>query len=562
MRYVDLWFRGAIGTELRLQFFRRPGSRNTIWGARSSVHIHTTEWTRYHLPIEDFFARNAKQSPVDLTQPTSFRLVVVPPAAGVLDTPEQQRRQFQIDNLRLSRHSAYMSEAISGKPIGIQVHADKPTGVMTRPWEGIINYPKEHRALLRNTLGMRFSRLGPLSINDWQKNSRLIKGVGDYDLKPFERTARALERYQGYSYQWIPTIPQALWRERNPSKRRSTRPDARPVGAISPPADYAAWERVLTDLVRYQSRLTDRVLGYSIGNEPDSGYFWAGTAAEYNEFYARSAIAIKKANPDAKVIGPSYAKFSVSRMKAFLDACAARDAPLDYLSWHHYMHGQRGDELLSEARTARALLQRYPQYRNAKLLNNEWGYALAPVFEERNRGLIGASGVASALWAMVEGGYEMGLFFKTAAQNHPVYWGSGLFDFDNRSARPMLYTFSLFGQLGPTRLEAHTDAAGSGVNTLASTTPSGEITVLFWWYRTGNGREQGTRPVTLRVHNAKKDSYTIQRQSIDHERGTLVKGRGYHPLPAIPYPQQQGPDLTLSLELPLYGVTLVRFTPN
>ena len=66
--------------------------------------------------------------------------------------------------------------------------------------------------------------------------------------------------------------------------------------------------------------------------------FWSGTREQYFELYEKTARALKGFDPRLKVGGPGLAEGArVSPWReGFVEYCAERKVPLDFLSWHHY----------------------------------------------------------------------------------------------------------------------------------------------------------------------------------------------------------------------------------
>lgn len=139
----------------------------------------------------------------------------------------------------------------------------------------------------------------------------------------------------------------------------------------SPPKDMGRWVELVTTTVRHwidRYGLEEvRQWRFEVWNEPNLvPHFWTGTRTEYFELYEATARAIKKLDPRLKVGGPSTSVFvpddryagetedeaaEVATAEApdpdaldwkpvwiheFIDWCATRDVPLDFLSTHLY----------------------------------------------------------------------------------------------------------------------------------------------------------------------------------------------------------------------------------
>jgi len=87
-------------------------------------------------------------------------------------------------------------------------------------------------------------------------------------------------------------------------------------------------------------RYKGRIGSYEIGNEPNLPMFWSGTPAEYADWVARAAAAIKAADPGARVL----ANIGVMRRPQDMFVLAtwgvplARTPNLDGFAVHFYPH--------------------------------------------------------------------------------------------------------------------------------------------------------------------------------------------------------------------------------
>ncbi len=139
----------------------------------------------------------------------------------------------------------------------------------------------------------------------------------------------------------------------------------------SPPNDMGAWVALVTATIEHWIERYGidevRTWPFEVWNEPNLvPHFWTGTRTEYFELYAETAKAIKAIDPELRVGGPSSSVFvpdarydgeyhdrSVESATAeapdpenlpwkpvwiheFIDYCAERDLPIDFLSTHLY----------------------------------------------------------------------------------------------------------------------------------------------------------------------------------------------------------------------------------
>jgi len=89
---------------------------------------------------------------------------------------------------------------------------------------------------------------------------------------------------------------------------------------------------------------------FDIWNEPDLDYFWSGSYDQLLELYYHCAMAVWSINPDAKLVGPSIARYDenssdVDNIVQFLaDLDAAYGLRLDAISWHENESGIIGSD--------------------------------------------------------------------------------------------------------------------------------------------------------------------------------------------------------------------------
>jgi xylan 1,4-beta-xylosidase len=106
-----------------------------------------------------------------------------------------------------------------------------------------------------------------------------------------------------------------------------------------PPKDYAKWGGLVAALAqhcleRYGAEEVSHWL-WELWNEPDI-FYWRGTVEEFIDLYEVTANAVRSVLPDARVGGPTVTggDNGVPFMRQFLAACAERDLPLDFVSFH------------------------------------------------------------------------------------------------------------------------------------------------------------------------------------------------------------------------------------
>jgi xylan 1,4-beta-xylosidase len=109
-------------------------------------------------------------------------------------------------------------------------------------------------------------------------------------------------------------------------------------GNVTPPKSYDKWKDLITALVKhFQERYGKAEVEkwyFEVWNEPDLGGFWAGTMDEYFKLYETTVNAIKSVSNTFKVGGPATARSGW--IKPFLQFCAEKNVPLDFVSTHSY----------------------------------------------------------------------------------------------------------------------------------------------------------------------------------------------------------------------------------
>lgn len=190
----------------------------------------------------------------------------------------------------------------------------------------------------------------------------------------------------------------------------------------SPPTDYKLWEEVCYQTVYHFN--VERKLGiryWEVWNEPNATGFWEAPFSEYLKLYDYAVRGAKRADPTVKVGGPTitvsgpavlqrppddkfppemlsgnrrmleewapatipshtnyHGESPFALIAGFIQHCGEKHVPLDFLTWHNYNDAPGMDPYdLStfgrNIRLFRAWLDNYPQFREVKLVIDEWG---------------------------------------------------------------------------------------------------------------------------------------------------------------------------------------------
>ena len=129
-------------------------------------------------------------------------------------------------------------------------------------------------------------------------------------------------------------------------RRLMTREEGRPKEGgffykpyIVPPEEDQAWADYMQAFIRFLIHRYGaeeiRSWCFEVWNEPDlPGAFWNGTRDEYFHFYEVTARAIKAVDPKIPVGGPATS--NSKWVQSFVNFCAERQLPVDFISTHQY----------------------------------------------------------------------------------------------------------------------------------------------------------------------------------------------------------------------------------
>ncbi len=239
-------------------------------------------------------------------------------------------------------------------------------------------------------------------------------------------------------------------------------------GNVTAPKDIGKWSLLIEKLVghfveRYGVEEV-RQWFFEVWNEPDQAWFGDGSRAEYFEFYAATARAVKAVDARIRVGGPATS--ANAWVADFVAYCRRTNTPVDFVSTHHYptdAFGQPGDDTLTQlSLSSRSVLR--DQAAKAKreadglpLYYTEWSTSSNPRDGLHDEPYASAFIVKTVMEAigLVEA-YSYWTFSDIFEENYfpsvPFHGGFGLLTIHN-IAKPAYRAFQLMRALGDESLE-------------------------------------------------------------------------------------------------------------
>src|SRR5579872_2726543 len=379
-----------------------------------------------------------------------------------------------------------------------------------------------------------------------------------------------------------------------------------PKGGITagwsyPPKDYDKWEELVFMIVRHSieryGKSNVETWPWEVWNEPDIGY-WKGTPEEYFLLYDRAVHGVRRALPSAKVggpatTGPASAK-AAAFLRAFLDHCAASNAPLDFISFHakgrpsivdgHVHMGL--DKELDDVQRGLEIVGSFERFRNLPIILSEAdpeGCAACsarahPENAYRN-GPLYASYTAAALKGILDfadryhSNIEGMLTWAFEFEGQPYF--EGFRDLaTNGIDKPVLNVFRMFGLMRGDRVRA-TASGDPRVGAMAAR--SGDsIAVMIWNYDPDDVagpaagidlNVSGVRDRVLmrhyRIDDRHSNAYAVWKelgspQELSaSERARLESAAQLQLITSPAWHSQSGGALHLHFDLPRNGVSLI-----
>ncbi|WCJ57950.1 hypothetical protein NXS98_09430 [Fontisphaera persica] len=334
---------------------------------------------------------------------------------------------------------------------------------------------------------------------------------------------------------------------------------------VHPPPEPRRWAEICLGIIRHYNEgwaqgFRHGIEYWEIWNEPDvRPAMWTGTDAQFFELYETTARAIKREFPRLKVGGPGLGgtgdfvdgQFRPTAFATnFLAYCRARQAPLDFLSWHRYTSDPW--DIPRRAAAMRRLLDDYG-FRDTESHFNEWNYLpredWRPMFKEGQgpereawfremSGPAGAAFAACVLTHLQEAPVEVANFYTGEIQ------GFGLFNFHG-TPQKNYYAFLAFRRMLDTPERVVTEGAPQGMTVLAGRHfARKELQVLFANFR------QPERELAVHLRGLPWETETEWEWRVVDEQSNLdrrAQGR-----------LGGGGDARITLSLPMPGVGWLR----
>ncbi|MFB9244848.1 glycoside hydrolase [Massilia antarctica] len=316
-------------------------------------------------------------------------------------------------------------------------------------------------------------------------------------------------------------------------------------GNVTPPKDYAAWERLIKALAaHFTERYGAQEVAswyFEVWNEPNLDGFWAGSQDDYFKLYRHAARAIKSVGANYKVGGPATAGAAwIPEMIAY---CASNAVPLDFVSTHTYGVNQG---FLDEYGTTGTVLSKDDDAVSADVIRNrkqiaasampdlelhytEWSSSYTPAdpthdsyhqaaYILQKLKQVGGAAQSMSYWVFTD------IFEEAGPRMEAFHGGFGLMNTQGIK-KPAYFAYQFLNQLAPTALK------NSDTQSFATTDQHGKVQLLLWDYtRTlpeGVNNQQyfikdlpprDKGKVDVRMNGLKTGTYTLTISTVGYKR--------------------------------------------
>jgi hypothetical protein len=194
-----------------------------------------------------------------------------------------------------------------------------------------MNYPDQDKleAYIRDAWRKVYPGVGDIYLfgDDFIQITRNAAGQLDLDFTNFDGFLHYLRDYLGGTRHFYFSVM-------GMSRALSLRPDKDDAYMYYAPADYAAWyDIVYRAVLHIKNDLKMPGASYMVWNEPETHFYWRGrdratgaeTLDDYIEMYVNTWLAVKAADPDAKVGGPMTIAASKEHVKQYGETWGMED---------------------------------------------------------------------------------------------------------------------------------------------------------------------------------------------------------------------------------------------
>jgi len=363
-----------------------------------------------------------------------------------------------------------------------------------------------------------------------------------------------------------------------------------------PPTNYADWNNLVSGLITKLNELNINIDYFEIYGEPNFGSTWWDTSItngilSFNKHYNETINSIHNINPNAKVGGAAFGgtslPFGQSKgtdytkgyewINQFLDYIKQNKIDMDFFSWHYY--GTRTDIFGINSNLIRGYLNQRG-FTNIPIFLTEWGIDGGKNLDVKAATLLGASFVTSSLIKISQGKDDKQNFYKLT-DNSNINRGDttkGNFGLigncpNNCIVKSSFNAFKLFSMLKGDKIETTTNEnsynltiKGITLNQkdiqVLGTKTKNNISIIITNYipidKTDLPDYAPSKEIEIIIKEIPFSEYKYKIYLIDREHSNYLSTSGNPELEIIDQGQNLSGDFQKQLNLPNYGVVLIK----
>jgi hypothetical protein len=271
---------------------------------------------------------------------------------------------------------------------------------------------------------------------------------------------------------------------------------------VAPPEDTGKWINIASNIIRHYTEgwangFHYSILYWEIWNEPEGESTWGGPLDQFNQFYVEVATELKKRFPHLKFGGPAHGGYHRDTTTEFINYCAKHHTPLDFYSYHQYIHEpfgwiQKTPVIIRDELDAAG-------YTETEIHQNEWHYVptldtwrqmratdedlweTKVKIDEEMKGLDSAAFICAVMSGWQDVPVDMGCYYSCTG-----YLDWGIFQTGTNTRTKSYYGMKAFGEIVryPKRLKTEKDSAG--ITALAGKDNKGNSAMLISIFKTGH----------------------------------------------------------------------------